>query len=157
MLASRAWKFVLSLLLAVSSFAASTATDGLTTAKYDKAVNRAIGLLPRRPERVLVVDASRAIPPVGPHGRRVEAFVTPGDRTVYLVRQGDILQHALKGPSIFDYAVAATIWHEMAHVDGADEPGAQRREEELWKGYVVQHRVDSVRGLKYLALLEQRR
>jgi hypothetical protein len=45
----------------------------------------------------------------------------------------------------------------MAHLDGADEPEAQRREEALWEDYVLQHRVDRARGLKYLALLRKRR
>jgi len=155
--ASRTWHAVLGLLLTVSALAAPSATITSAAGPYDEAVDRAITLLPRRPERILVVDASRAIPPVDAHGRQVEAFVTHGDRTVYLVAQGDMLQHALEGPSIFDYAVAATIWHEMAHVDGADEPAAQRAEEGLWKAYVLQHRVDNVKGLKYLALLQQRR
>ena len=56
----------------------------------------------------------------------VEAFVNQGSRVVYLVRQGVTLQGALKGRGVFDYALAAIIWHEMAHIDGADEPAAQR-------------------------------
>ncbi len=157
MLARHTWKPVLGLLLAVGLLGAPTATAASTAGPYDKAVNRAIKLLPKRPERVLVVDASRAMPAVDAQGRRVTAFVTHGDRTVYLVAQGDMLQHALKGPGIFDYAVAATIWHEMAHLDGADEQDAQRREEELWEEYVLRHRVDRTRGLLYLALLQKRR
>ena len=157
MLANRTWKSAVALLLALSSLAASSTTAQVTAGQYDEAVNRAIRLLPRRPKKVLVVDASRAIPPVDAHGRRVEAFVTHGDPTVYLVAQGDMLQHAIKAPGIFDYAVAATIWHEMAHLDGADEQEAQRREEALWEKYVLQHRVDRARGLGYLALLRARR
>src|SRR4051812_5509131 len=114
--ASRTWQSALALLLALSSLAASSKTGPATAAQYDEAVNRAIRVLPRRPEKVVVVDASCAIPPVDAHGHRVEAFVTLGDPTVYLVAQGDMLQHALKAPGIFDYAVAATIWHEMAHL-----------------------------------------
>ena len=52
----------------------------------------------------------------------VEAFVNHGSRVVYVVRQGVTLQGALKGRGVFDYALAAIIWHEMAHIDGADEP-----------------------------------
>ena len=156
MLSRHARSSILSLLLVASPLAASVASAASTAGPYDAVVNRALKLLPRQPDKVLVVDALDALTPVDARGRRVEAFVPRGDRTVYLVAQGDMLQHALKGPGIFDYAVAATIWHEMAHVDGADEAEAQRREEELWKEYVLQHRVDSVPGLSYLALLQKR-
>ena len=62
---------------------------------------------------------------------KVEAFVKHGGRVVYLVRQGVTLQATLKGPGIFDYALATVIWHEMAHIDGADETAAQQAEEQL--------------------------
>jgi hypothetical protein len=45
----------------------------------------------------------------------------------------------------------------MAYLDGADEHEAQRREEALWKEYVLQHRVDRARGLAYLTLSRKRR
>src|SRR3954470_12838842 len=106
MLARHTWKRVLDLLLAVGLVGALFATAAPTAGPYDEAVKRAIKLLPKKPERVLVVDASRSMPRVDAHGRKVEAFVTHGDRTVYLVAQGDMLQHALKAPGIFDYAVA---------------------------------------------------
>lgn len=67
------------------------------------------------------------------------------------------LQAALKRADIFDYALAAIIWHEMAHIDGADEPAAQRAVEQLWKEFILSQRVDRVRGMKYLALLNDRR
>lgn len=76
---------------------------------------------------------------------------------MYLMRQGPTLQQALKGSGIFDYALAIVIWHEMAHIDGADEPTAQREEEQLWKEFILTRRVDSVRGLNYLAVLKKRR
>ena len=120
-------------------------------------VARAVTLLPQRPDSIVLVDA-------GPGGRsvhrpleHVEGFVTQGKRVVYLVRQGVTLQEAGKGPGIFDYALAIIIWHEMAHVDGADEAHARREEEALWQEYVVEGRVDAYRGLKYLKLLQARR
>jgi hypothetical protein len=67
------------------------------------------------------------------------------------------LQAALKGPGIFDYALATIIWHEMAHIDGADEAAAQRAEEQLWTEFVLAQRVDRARGMQYLALLKRRR
>jgi len=82
--------------------------------------------------------------------------VTHGQRVVYLVRQGVTLQQALKGAGVFDYALATIIWHEMAHIDGADEATAQRAEEKLWTEFVVAGHVDRVRGMRYLALLKKR-
>ena len=45
----------------------------------------------------------------------------------------------------------------MAHIDGADEPAAQQAEERLWKDFILARRVDSRRGMRYLALLQKRR
>jgi hypothetical protein len=93
---------------------------------YDDAISRALRLLPRQPEKVELVERAG-----GPHlheGKpRTEAFVNHGGRVVYLVRQGVTLQAALKGRGIFDYALATVIWHEMAHIDGADRPRHSRR------------------------------
>ena len=97
--------------------------------------------------------------PVEPRkqAEHVEAFVNRGGRVVNLIRQGVTLQAASKGPGIFDYALATVIWHEMAHIDGADEVAAQKAEEQLWREFIVSQRVDRTRGMRYLALLEKRR
>ena len=121
---------------------------------YDVAIGRALRLLPRQPKNIVIVER----PSVGQHsGKLREAFVNRGQPTVYLVRQGVTLQAALKGPGIFDYALATIIWHEMAHIDGADEPAAQQAEEQLWKEFILARRVDSRVGMRYLALLRDRR
>ena len=57
---------------------------------------------------------------------------------------------------MFDYALAILIWHEMAHLAGADEREAQRQEEELWMQYVAAGQVETRRGLNYMALLRKR-
>ena len=44
----------------------------------------------------------------------------------------------------------------MAHLAGADEREAQRQQEDLWMAYVASGRVDTNRGLTYLALLKKR-
>ncbi len=123
---------------------------------YDEAIARALRLLVRQPEKIVVVERDeRSRERSGrPH---VEAFVNHGGRVVYLIRQGVTLQATLKGPGIFDYALATVIWHEMAHIDGADEVAAQEAEEQLWTEFIVSQRVDRTRGLKYLALLKKRR
>ena len=132
---------------------------------YDEAITRALRLLPRQPEKIEVVERDErshvrsGTPPAkdGKDVEHVEAFVNHGGRVVYLIRQGVNLQAALKGPGIFDYALATVIWHEMAHIDGADEVAAQEAEEQLWREFIVSQRVDRTRGMKYLALLEKRR
>jgi hypothetical protein len=114
----------------------------------EEAVQRALRLLPKQPEKIEIVDDGQG---------GVDAFVRSGKRIVYVRRAGDTLRHAARGPGVFDYVLAVTIWHEMAHLDGADEGEAQRREEQLWTQYVVEGRIDRERGLRYLRLLAKRR
>ncbi len=123
----------------------------------DEAVTRALRLLPRRPDKIAVVERDEASH-VGDGTVHVEAFVNHGGRVVYLIRQGvTLLQATQNGPGIFDYALATVIWHEMAHIDGADEAAAQAAEEQLWMEFIVAERVQSAQGMRYLALLKQRR
>lgn len=135
---------------------------------YDEAITRALRLLPRQPDKIVVVelDERSRVRSGTPHVedledaedvKDVEAFVNRGGRVVYLIRQGVTLQATLKGPGIFDYALATVIWHEMAHIDGADEVAAREAEEQLWMEFIVSQRVDRTRGMKYLALLKKRR
>ena len=129
---------------------------GAHASPYKEAIARALRLLPRQPERVVLVDrADGSLEHMGKP--KVEAFVKHGGRVVYLVRQGVTLQATLKGPGIFDYALATVIWHEMAHIDGADETAAQQAEEQLWMQFVLAQRVDRGRGMRYLALRKKRR
>ena len=123
---------------------------------YQATIIRALGLLPKVPAKVLVVDAMDAARAVDAHGRRVEAFVRHGENVVYLISQGTTLRRAQNERGIFDYALATIIWPEMAHLAGADEREAQRQQENLWMAYVATGRVDTNRGLNYLALLKKR-
>jgi hypothetical protein len=136
---------------------ASSSPAAADAGPHGETISRALRLLPRPAYKVVVVEADAAQWP--PHGKReqVEAFVNHGERVVYLVRQGVTLQMASRGSGIFDYALATVIWHEMAHIDGADELKAQLEEERLWMQFVLAGRVDRVRGLQYLALLKKRR
>jgi hypothetical protein len=122
---------------------------------HDAAVQRALKLLPKRPERIVLLDYHKASPAMREKLSQVEGFVTDGP-TVYLKKQGFALERASKGPGFFDYIVAINIWHEMAHIAGADEPEARRQEEELWKEFIVSKKVDTGRGLVYLDLLRKR-
>jgi len=120
-------------------------------------VARVLPLLPTQPERVVVIDLERSSPALRQAHEHAEGFVINGKRTVYLTKQSAIMQKALAGAGIWDYALAITVWHEMAHLDGSDEPHAQEKEEGLWRQFVVAGLVDSRRGMAYLALLRKRR
>ena len=76
---------------------------------YEEAINRALGLLPKPPAKILVVDATEAARAVDAHGRRVQAFVRHGENVVYLIAQGGTLRGAQNGPGIFDYVLASLI------------------------------------------------
>ena len=123
----------------------------------DSAVERAQLLLPKRPTRILVLDTASQSPATRERLRHTEGFVMAGDPTIYLTKHGATLQEASKGPGVFDYVLATIIWHEMAHLAGADEARAQRAEEDLWRRFVVSQKADARRALPYLALLRQRR
>ena len=122
----------------------------------DEVVDRVVRLLPARPDAIVVIDADRSTPALRQATEHFEAFVTEGQPTVYLRKQGPIFRRALQGPSFWDYALACTVWHEMAHISGADEQEAQRREEQLWTQFVVSRRVDADHGLWYLQRLRKR-
>jgi hypothetical protein len=112
---------------------------------------------PRRPERIVVVDAESVPPAQERQLRELDAFVPVGSKVIYLRRQSATLLAAeySRGPCVL--MLAAVIWHEMAHTDGLDEPQAQQREEALWKEFMKRGLVDSGVGLTYLAELRRRR
>ena len=122
----------------------------------DQVVGRVLRLLPERPEAVVVIDTDRSTPALRQAIEDFEGFATEGERTVYLRKQGPIFQRALQGASTWDYALACTAWHEMAHIAGADEREAQRREEELFTQFITSRKVDATWGLWYLQRLRKR-
>jgi len=124
---------------------------------YDETVGRALALLPKRPKQVVVIDAEKAPPALRQRLESVEAFVMTGEPIVCLRIQGVVLTNAQRTGGLFDYALAAIIWHEMAHIAGGDERAAQEAEEDLWRQFIVGQRVDTSRALAYLARLKQRR
>jgi hypothetical protein len=120
------------------------------------ALVKALQLLSRLSARVAVLDAAEARPQVQERLLRLDAFVLEGSPVVYVVKQSALLRGAISGSSFQTHALAAAIWHEMAHVDGADEREARAREEALWTSYVRDQRVDEVTALRYLAALKRR-
>lgn len=122
----------------------------LDCAECARVVARAVKVLPQQPRQVVVIDRDTAPPALQQRIDGAEGFVTIGENTVYLAKQGSTFQLALRGPGISDYAVAITIWHEMAHIAGARELEAQCQEERLWQQFIVERRFDQSQGVRYL-------
>ena len=120
------------------------------------AIVRALRLLPRLPSGVAIIDANEARPEVRSTLIRLDAFIVEGSTTVYVVRQSELLQGAERDSAFHLHALAAVLWHEMAHADGADEREARRREEALWRTFIRDQSVDAVTGLRYLSALLRR-
>jgi hypothetical protein len=125
--------------------------------RFGRTVERVLSLLPKRPPAVAVIDPRHAKPDVRPTLLEIDAFITKGGRIVYLTSHSEVMRGALKHSSLHEHMLAAIVWHEMAHLEGATEEEAQRREEQLWTQYVMDERVDRIHGLRYLAALKGRR
>jgi hypothetical protein len=124
---------------------------------YVRTLERVLKVLPKQPDHLVVVDPDQRVGEVRSALLGIDAFITKGGRVVYLTSKSEALRGALTGSSLHEYALAAIIWHEMAHIDGADEIEAQRREETLWKQFVMEERVDRAEGMRYLVQLTARR
>lgn len=144
-------------LVVASTLAAPLCGTARAASPYDPILERVLKLLPKRPLGVAVIDPSQAQPDVRRTLLTLDAFITKGGRVVYLTSHSEVLQGALKGSQLCDYILATIVWHEMAHIDGADEAEAQRREEQLWTSFLMEERVDPIQGLRYLTVLKSRR
>jgi hypothetical protein len=152
--------FTIFLSVTVSSARASD-TDIVTvlgpTAWVDReAIAAAVEMLPRRPIRVAVVDVTRNRPDVRDYLLSLDAFTVAGNGVIYIVQQSETLKGARTGSALFRAMLGVVIWHEMAHLDGADERGAREAEEELWKRFVRDGVCDEVTALRYLQALRKR-
>ena len=135
------------------------ATTGLfaqSQKEDERTVRRALALLPGRAPVVSIIDAEEAKPDVRETLMKLDAFITRGDSVVYVVRQSEVLRAATKGARLCDYMLASIIWHEMAHIKGADEAAARRAEQEMWTGFVRDGAVDQLTGMRYLRALANR-
>jgi hypothetical protein len=130
--------------------------DGPQAEAERAAIVSALRLLPRLPARVAVIDVSEAKPEVRQVLLRLDAFITRGSPVVYVVKQSALLHGAVAGSALHTHALAAVLWHEMAHADGADERDARKREEALWASFIRDARVDAVVALRYLKALHDR-
>jgi hypothetical protein len=146
----------LSLLVASMLLAAPLPGAARAASAHDRILERVLKLLPKRPLQLVVIDPDQAQPDVRRTLLTLDAFITKGGRVVYLTSHSEVLRGALKGSQICEYILATIVWHEMAHIDGADEAEAQRREEQLWTAFLMEERVDRIQGLRYLKALKGR-
>jgi len=122
-----------------------------------RVLRAALEALPRRPERIVVVDPEALPPGHEQQLRDLDGFVPVGSRVIYLRRQSPTLLAAEYSGGPYLLMLAAIIWHEMAHAEGLDERHAREREEDLWNQFVQRQLVDSGVGLTYLDELRRRR
>ena len=120
------------------------------------AIRSAIALLPEAPKIIAVMDITPAKPQVRNRLRRLDAFTVEGNDVIYLVDGSELLRGARQGLTFHRGALAAVIWHEMAHLRGADERGARKAESTLWASFIRDGLIDQVTGLRYLSALERR-
>ena len=114
---------------------------------------RVLDLLPRRPIRIVIVDLDTLLPEARHRVQRLEAFVLTGTDAVCVVRQGPAMRQAERGDAVARAILASVIWHEMSHLQGMDEAGALRSEQELWRRWRLAGRVDPMIALDYMARL----
>lgn len=131
-------------------------TDGPRAAAERQALSQALRLLPRMPVRVAVIDSEAAKPEVKATLLRLDAFFVKGSTAVYVVRQSALLRGAANAQGFHTFALAAVLWHEMAHAEGHEESEARRREQELWTTFVRDQRIDQLTALRYLQALSKR-
>ena len=131
--------------------------DGPTAADERDAVVRALRLLSALPARVAILDAERARPGVKETLLRLDAFVVKGrPGGLHRAPEPAAALRAIRREPLCTHALAAVVWHEMAHVDGADEREARKREEGQWTAFIRDQQVDPVAALRYLDAMVQR-
>lgn len=146
------------LLLLLSACQPAASVQGASFEQdYKATIQRAVDLLPKRPAGVSVINTDDAKPEDREYLGKLQAFVLRGSNVIYLPMHGEVLRAALKGSRFHDYMLAAVIWHEMAHVEGANETQARRQEEALWTRFMLDGVVDRDAALGYLSALKKRR
>ena len=131
-------------------------SPGLAGAADKDALAAAVALLPRRPARIAVIDVTQNRPPVRAHLLTLDAFTLPGNAVIYVVQQSQLLKGARAGSALHRAMLATVVWHEMAHLSGADERGARQAEEKLWMQFMRDGLVDQLTGQRYLQALKRR-
>jgi hypothetical protein len=106
--------------------AASSREATAAASESAAAIDAVLKLLPRRPGQLALIDPADATPKGREILAKADAFITKGSRIVYVNLDSDVLTGARKGSPIHLCMLAAIIWHEMAHIEGADEVPARR-------------------------------
>jgi hypothetical protein len=132
------------------------ANPGVVGAAERDALAAAVALVPRAPVRIAVVDAMQNRPTVRDYLLTLDAFTVEGNAVIYVVQQSQLLKDACAGSALYRAILATVLWHEMAHLSGADERGARQAEEKLWMQFVRDGVIDQVTGLRYLQALRMR-
>lgn len=164
--------FVMGVLVASTSVAATCEDRDWTSSKSRRRIiagtvvngdidarvlEAALEVLPRRPERIAVVNTNTLVLAKDLQLRGLDAFVVCGSSVIYLRRQSATLTAAEYSGGPYVLMLAVVIWHEMAHTEGLNERRAQQREEALWMDFTRRGLVDSALGLTYLVELRRRR
>ena len=141
--------------------AVATSTDivtspGLAGAAEKDALAAAVALLPQAPVRIAIIDVTQNRPRVRDYLLTLDAFTVKGNAVIYVVQQSQLLKGACAGSALYRTILATVLWHEMAHLSGADERGARQAEETLWMSFVRDGLTDQVTGLRYLNALKRR-
>ena len=121
-----------------------------------KALAAAVALLPIAPLRIAVIDVTQNRPAIREHLLTLDAFTVPGNSVIYVVQQSELLKAACAGSALQRAMLATVLFHEMAHLSGADERTARQAEEKLWTRFVRDGLIDQVTGLRYLTALKHR-
>ncbi len=105
---------------------------------------------------------AQADPGVRESLRWFEAFTLPRKQGVYVNLESPTLRRAVATTDAricrFDvHVLAAIVWHEMAHIAGASEAGAQAREEKLWRDFIRDGSVDVESGRRQMQIYVSRR
>jgi hypothetical protein len=103
-----------------------------------------------------VFDVDTAEPALKRSLLRLDSFVVKGRREIFLTNHSAVLAGALRGSRLHEHILATIVWHEMAHLDGADERRARKAEQDLWTRYVRDQVCDEVTALRYLRALAMR-
>ena len=153
------------LLCLLATPAVAQGTDGATQLFADPcpdnaqdrvALLAAVALLPKAPARIAVMDVTQARSGVREHLLTLDAFTVKGNGVIYVVQQSDLLRRARTGSPVARAMLAVVLWHEMAHLTGADERDARIAEEGLWTRFLRDGLTDQVTGLRYLQALKNR-
>lgn len=138
-------------------------SDQKAVRSVEDVMRAALALLPEQPAYVSLIDVdAQDDSRVRETLRPLEAFTLPRKQGVYVNLHGATLRRAIetRDERIYRFDVhvlAAIVWHEMAHIAGADEAGAQAREEKLWKQFIRDRRLDIELALRQMQIYASRR